>query len=659
MFKSLSLTTRLILISAGLLVFVLVPAQVKVLQSIRVAGDDALATRASAYNDLAESAKVMAAKAVNEDIIDLGVLAAEAEAVVAAGGDYTRTRLFEALPIMYGLRTGRDAGAKKNAELTMRAFDARNPANEPLPGSVEAELLMELQAGYAGGLREARGKDEQANEMVMMRAITLDQSCLDCHGEAGGVFDLDGDGRDVFGHEMEGMRAGDMYGAWTVRTTFEPVDSALAKFARTTLFIAVPLTLLGLVGFFFVLRRTFGRPLKTVVKDIEAMADGDLTTRVELDRADELGTVANRLNGFLSSLDESFVQIVSGAGQIDDGSQQIAGASQMLAAGNANQAASLQEISASLEEMAGMTERNAEHALEASRLSTTASDAAGRGSEEMQRMSSAVDEIQASSRAISQVIKVIDDIAFQTNLLALNAAVEAARAGEAGKGFAVVAEEVRSLAQRSAEAAKETASLIEESARRSEAGVEISERVGEVLGEIVASIQKIDTYVDGIVSGSKEQAIGIGQINVGVAALEDVVQQNAASAEQLASTAQETSSQVEMVREMVERYKVGAGARALPGSRLALPADTSAAQVEQADEPADEPAAEAPTPIVSPILVERAAPDVPAPLPKASAPEQPKAGSTLPAGIPLTPEEDASFGYGDAAFAEDSDLESF
>lgn len=261
-----------------------------------------------------------------------------------------------------------------------------------------------------------------------------------------------------------------------------------------------------------------------------------------------------------------------------------------------------------------MTEQNSEHAQEANRLTETTSEAAHRGSEEMQRMSKAVDDIKASSLEISKVIKVIDDIAFQTNLLALNAAVEAARAGEAGKGFAVVAEEVRSLAQRSAEAAKETASLIEESGRRSEAGVEISERVGSVLGEVVDSVNQVTSLVSEIASASKEQAVGISQINAGVTNLERVVQQNAASAEELASTSEETSSQVVLVKEMIDRFEVSDGSSH-----------------------------------------QRQAPSAPAPVAAAPAMVSPAAG------IPMTDDEEDGFGegFGDAAFADDDDLASF
>jgi methyl-accepting chemotaxis protein len=240
-----------------------------------------------------------------------------------------------------------------------------------------------------------------------------------------------------------------------------------------------------------------------------------------------------------------------GANQIDMGSQQIASSSQSLASGASQQAASLEEISASLEELSSMTNQNADNAVQATTLSSESQTSASKGQAEMKMMSTAMDEIKSSSSEISKIIKVIDEIAFQTNLLALNAAVEAARAGEAGKGFAVVADEVRNLAQRSAEAAKNTSAMIEDSTERADNGVSIAARVGKVFEEIVSGTSKVNTLLDEISSAAKEQSTGIGEINSGVAELDKVTQQNAGNAEELASAAQETAAQVATLRDVI------------------------------------------------------------------------------------------------------------
>ncbi len=244
-------------------------------------------------------------------------------------------------------------------------------------------------------------------------------------------------------------------------------------------------------------------------------------------------------------------QLTEGAAQVASASGQVSAASQSLAEGSTEQAAGLEEASSSLEQMASMTKQNADNAQQANTLAGEAKKSAHTGSESMDRMNAAIQEIQKSSDATSKIIKVIDEIAFQTNLLALNAAVEAARAGEAGKGFAVVAEEVRNLAMRSAEAAKNTANMIEESVKNSKNGVDIATEVGKVLDEIVQSVGKTTDLVSEIATASQEQAQGIDQINTAVAQMDKVTQQNAANAEESASASQELSAQAASMNEIV------------------------------------------------------------------------------------------------------------
>lgn len=243
--------------------------------------------------------------------------------------------------------------------------------------------------------------------------------------------------------------------------------------------------------------------------------------------------------------------LAAGADQTTGAAEQVSSASQSLAQGATEQAASLEETSSSLEEMSSMTNRNAETAKQAALQSTSAREAAERGNTAMARMNTAINEIQTSAKETAKIIKVIDEIAFQTNLLALNAAVEAARAGEAGKGFAVVAEEVRNLAMRSAEAAKNTSALIEQSNTVARNGVSIAEQVAGELHQITTLGQTVNTLVSEIASASAEQAGGITQINTAVAAMDKVTQSNAAAAEQSASASEELSSQALSMQEVV------------------------------------------------------------------------------------------------------------
>jgi methyl-accepting chemotaxis protein len=241
----------------------------------------------------------------------------------------------------------------------------------------------------------------------------------------------------------------------------------------------------------------------------------------------------------------------AGAEQTSSAASQVSSASQSLAEGASEQAASLEETSSSLEEMSSMTKRNAESANKVKSLGSQARQAGDTAMGEMQSMSAAMNAIKTSSDDIAKIIKTIDEIAFQTNILALNAAVEAARAGEAGAGFAVVADEVRNLAQRCAQAAKETAMKIEDSVQKSTNGVQISAKVAKSLEEIVSKARQVDELAGEVATASAEQSQGIEQVNTAVTQMDKVTQSNAANAEESASAAEELNAQAENLKEAV------------------------------------------------------------------------------------------------------------
>ncbi|HMO24978.1 MAG TPA: methyl-accepting chemotaxis protein [Tepidisphaeraceae bacterium] len=287
--------------------------------------------------------------------------------------------------------------------------------------------------------------------------------------------------------------------------------------------------------------------------------------------------IARSINKVLTRLADSLGQ---GSGQVATASQQVSASSQSLAQGSSEQAAALEETSSSLEEMSSMTRKNADTAQQASVLAGESTTAANRGSESMTRMNHAIQDIEKAASETAKIIKVIDEIAFQTNLLALNAAVEAARAGEAGKGFAVVAEEVRNLAMRSAEAAKNTSSLIEQSVTSARNGVSIAEQVGQVLSEINEAGTKVNQLISEIASAAGEQSQGIGQINTAVGQMDKVTQTTAANAEESAAASEELSAQAESMNGIMAKLAalvgiatdaVGASASARPAARSSAP----------------------------------------------------------------------------------------
>ncbi len=244
-------------------------------------------------------------------------------------------------------------------------------------------------------------------------------------------------------------------------------------------------------------------------------------------------------------------ELAEGSGQINSAASQVASSSQSLAQGASEQAASLEETSASTEEITSMTRKNAENSKSAAEVMLTVDREVKEGNQTLDQMVASMQQINASSDKISKIIKVIDEIAFQTNILALNAAVEAARAGEAGMGFAVVADEVRNLAQRSAQAAKDTSSLIEESIATSRDGSAKLERVAGVIRAITESATQVKTLVDEVNMGSQEQARGIDQIAKAIAQMDQVTQGTAASAEESASASEELSAQAQALNHIV------------------------------------------------------------------------------------------------------------
>jgi methyl-accepting chemotaxis protein len=237
--------------------------------------------------------------------------------------------------------------------------------------------------------------------------------------------------------------------------------------------------------------------------------------------------------------------------EANESASQLASASQAIADGASEQAASLEETSASLEEMASMTKRNAEHSQQVHELAKQARGAAEKGAADMADMTTAMGAIKASSDEIGKIVKTIDEIAFQTNILALNAAVEAARAGEAGMGFGVVAEEVRSLSQRSAQAAKETSMRIEAAIAKTSQGVELSSKVSSKLQEILSRARQVDELANEVAGASREQSQGIEQMNLALSQMDKVTQTNAASAEESASVAHEVEMQARQMKETV------------------------------------------------------------------------------------------------------------
>ncbi len=296
-------------------------------------------------------------------------------------------------------------------------------------------------------------------------------------------------------------------------------------------------------------------------------AQRDMTGRVSGRYEGAFGQMKENINAVMQNLDQGLGQVSLAAEQVASAAAQIGSGSQSLAQSASEQASSLEETASSLQQMASMTRRNSESAKEAMRLAVAAKEGTDQGVENMKRMSTAIDAIKKSSDDTARIIKTIDEIAFQTNLLALNAAVEAARAGEAGAGFAVVADEVRKLAQRSAEAARNTAGLIEESVRNSNHGVALNSDVMKSFEAIDGMSRKVSEVVAEIASASEQQTLGIDQVNKAVDQMNQATQMNAANSEETASSSEQMSAQAEELRALVGSFRLSGGTAVRPVRR--------------------------------------------------------------------------------------------
>lgn len=287
---------------------------------------------------------------------------------------------------------------------------------------------------------------------------------------------------------------------------------------------------------------------------VEKIADGDLTIEVKAKSENDL--LGIKLYELVETNNEILSNINSASEQVAAGARQVSSSSQMLSQGSTEQASSVEEITASMTEIAAQTKQNAVNANQANELAIHAQENAIQGNNRMQEMVKAMGEINDSSANISKIIKVIDEIAFQTNILALNAAVEAARAGQHGKGFAVVAEEVRILAARSANAAKETTEMIEGSINKVEIGTKIAKETADALTNIVEGVSKAAALVGDIAVASNEQATGISQINSAIEQVAQLIQTNSATAEESAAASEELSGQADLLKDSVSKFKL-------------------------------------------------------------------------------------------------------
>ncbi len=341
-----------------------------------------------------------------------------------------------------------------------------------------------------------------------------------------------------------------------MKATKAAADDAAAQ-GVMALGVGCALALVAGLWFAAVLTRSVVKPVREAQGLAQAIAAGDLTREIRSNAQDEMGQLMRAMGAMVESLREIVGAVRSSSESIATGSSQIATGNADLSQRTEEQAANLQQTAASMEQLSSTVNNNALTAVEAERLAGSASEIAAQGGVAVGQVVHTMEGITAASRKIADIIGVIDGIAFQTNILALNAAVEAARAGEQGRGFAVVAGEVRSLAQRSAEAAREIKSLITDSVEKVEAGSRQVDAAGSTMADIVGQVRRVNDLIGEISNATQEQKQGIGQVSNAVSQLDQVTQQNAALVEESAAAADSLSQQTRRLVDAVSRFKLG------------------------------------------------------------------------------------------------------
>lgn len=585
-FRSMRLSTRIIVVAMVMVVVVVGVNYMVFVTAFRGEAEQAMQDRAAAFTALADETKNYTGQLFERGAFDTESMLEELKAIRERGGDYHESRIFAALPVVAGWESAGNAAEREGLQFNIVAFQARNKNNEPELGSFRANLLEELETQHGNKLGESIARiDAESNSLVYMRAITLTNDCMMCHGDPQGAH-ADANGRDVIGFPMENWKPGDMHGAYEVVMPLAPVDQQVASFITSGLAWTGPMVVGGVFAFILLLRGMFSRPMNGLIERVRDIAEGegDLTARMAVNGTDEIGTLSGYVNGFIERMQTMIRSISESAREVAAASTEIAASSDEMADSIRRQTQQVTMISASVEELSGSSVEVAAQSDEArSRASESGNIAQDGGTiveqtiagmraidESVEASARAVDSLGKRGEAIGEIVAVINDIADQTNLLALNAAIEAARAGEHGRGFAVVADEVRKLADRTTKATEEISDSIQaiqhetqqavESMRagtvRVREGVDRAGQAGESLGRIVGTAREVAEMVSSIATAAGEQSSASQQISQAVDEISGLASTSAEGASQAAQAATTLSRRSEELLALVSRFKI-------------------------------------------------------------------------------------------------------